>query len=208
MIVDFHTHHTTARGAISPRSFGIHPWHSHRWLQGLGGDPREALLREMPADLEVVGECGLDKCCDAPWESQMLVFELQLQEAERRGLPVVVHCVRAFNELMQLRRRHGATPWVVHGFVGAPQLARQLCDHGIGVSFGAALLDDRRDKVRLSLRSRLASDGTLLPLTFLETDEAPASIDDVYRAAAQILGIDLAALSDAIKKNYHTLLST
>ena len=206
MIIDFHTHHPAAEGVISPRSFGIHPWHSQQWLTSHCSDPFGELERAMPDHMQVVGECGLDKCCQVSFSCQMEVFQMQLTMAERLRLPVVVHCVRSFNEIIQVRRLFSSTPWVVHGFTGSSQLAQQLAHFGIGVSFGAALTHPLRTKVHQALCSRMSADGGLLPLTFLETDDSPIAIGQVYGAAAQILEIDAPALDHAIKRNYSALI--
>ena len=194
MIVDFHTHNAiTAENVLVPRSFGFHPWH----LQGLEqlGEPVDA------DDVDLIGECGLDRCCATPWDLQQEAFIWHLQLAERLRKPVVVHCVRAYNELVDLRRQgRWEMPWVVHGFVGSPQLALLLQQWGIGVSFGAAITDPRRTKPRESLR-------TLgLGNFFLETDTSPVGIGAVYSAAAAILDCDTKLLEDTINTQLTALL--
>lgn len=148
---------------------------------------------------DIVGECGLDKCCRTLWELQMRAFEWQLDIAERLDKPVVIHCVRAFNELVELRKRHHRTLWVVHGFTGSIQLCRQLLNCNIEVSFGAAILDPRRSKVRETLA---AADPARF---FLETDDSGADIADVYRTAAELQRSSENQLREAISTHYHTL---
>lgn len=114
---------------------------------------------------------------------------------------MVIHCVRAFNELIALRKKHTATPWVVHGFTGSVQLYRQLLDHGIEVSFGAAILDQRRKKVRETLATSNPEN------IFLETDDSGADISEIYSAAAGLLNIELSRLQDIIGTHYHNILA-
>lgn len=114
---------------------------------------------------------------------------------------MVIHCVRAFNELIALRKKHTATPWVVHGFSGSVQLYRQLLDHGIEFSLGAAILDQRRKKVRETL-------ATSNPESiFLETDDSGADIAEIYCAAACLLNIESSRLQDIIGIHYHNILA-
>mgnify|MGYP002855633059 FL=1 len=194
-LIDFHTHKPTAEGVITPRCFGVHPWHSAD--HGLDW---YAANREQFENAEIIGECGLDKCCDTPWQVQYQVFMWQIEIAEQLGKPLVLHCVHAFNELMQLRRSHSATPWVVHGFTGSPELYRQLLTNGIEVSFGAALMQPWRKKL-------LGTFATVAPdRIFLETDDSGANIADIYRTAAALLQITTESLCDAINAHYHTLL--
>ena len=150
----------------------------------------------------MIGECGLDRCCDTPWQLQLEAFEWQIVLAERLRKPLVVHCVRAFNDLLALRKRYSATPWVVHGFTGSAELYGQMLDHGIEASFGAAILDPRRKKVRDTLASAN-------PLNiFLETDDSGANIAEVYASAARQLKIEESRLRNIIHCHYNRLLST
>ena len=192
-LIDFHTHRPTAEGVVTPRCFGIHPWDA---TDGL--DTKYFKIRTEQA--EIIGECGLDRYCSTPWNIQMRTFEQQVEIAEQMDKPVVVHCVRAFNELVGIRKRHGKTPWVVHGFAGSRQLCSQLMCHGIEVSFGAAILDPRRTKVRDTLA---ATDPYRL---FLETDDSNANIKEIYDTAAELLNCDTEKLKDAIFAHYRRLL--
>ena len=117
-------------------SAGIHPWwtadaeRTHRMLDAL---PR---LLEHPQVVRV-GECGLDKLCGAPLQTQIEVFEAQAAMAEAFGLPMTLHIVRAFDVLLRLKKQLRPTVrWTVHGFRGGPALARQLLAAGLDLSFG------------------------------------------------------------------------
>lgn len=114
-------------------SAGIHPWDTPA--------PAERLLeleRLAASDgrIVAVGECGLDKLRGAPLDEQERVFEAQIEIAERTGLPLIIHCVRALDRLLRLRRRHPSGRWILHGFRGGEASARQLLDAGIDLSFG------------------------------------------------------------------------
>ena len=129
----------------------------------------------------------------------MDMFVQQIEIAEQLRKPMVIHCVRAFNELMALRKQHPLTPWVVHGFVGSLPLCHQLLDHAIDLSFGAALLDRRRAKVRNTFVH------TDLHRLFLETDDSGADISAIYHEAALLHGCCLSDLTEAIKNHYLAL---
>ena len=197
VLIDFHTHRETAEGVVTPRSFGIHPWRAAEEDATSPEAFREAYGKEFD-EAEIIGECGLDKVCKCDWQTQLRLFDWQIRIADELRKPMVIHCVRAFNELLELRKGHTGRIWVVHGFTGSAQLAAQLFRAGIWVSYGAALLDQKRQKVRNSLRDN--------PYPFLlETDESDAGIAAVYRAASETLGIDIERLSDTIKQNYLAL---
>lgn len=116
-------------------SVGIYPWSTaaevpdalFRRLEALAGDCR----------VVAVGEAGLDALRGGPAERQELVFERQAAIAEKVGKPLIVHCVRRYGRLMELHKAFSPRQlWIVHGFRGKPELARQLAAAGIGISLG------------------------------------------------------------------------
>ncbi|MBQ9638184.1 MAG: TatD family hydrolase [Bacteroidales bacterium] len=198
MWLNFHTHRPLEANEYTIGSAGLHPWYlqAENWAEQLA-----ALEQRLVAGgVQMVGECGLDKRCGAPYELQRQAFEAQLELAERYARPVVVHCVHAYGDLMQLRtQRAWAQPWVVHGFTGTYTLYRQLAQLGIEVSVGVALLHN--EKVQAAVGCLASGDF------FLETDEADVPVKKLYEAAAQLLKIDVETLMMAIGEKAHHLLS-
>lgn len=114
-------------------SIGIHPWDTPAAPETL----RE-LERTAGHDTRVVaiGECGLDRLRGASIAGQEAIFEAQIAIAERLDLPLIIHCVRAQDILLRIRRLHPGGHWILHGFRGGEQSARQLLKAGIDLSFG------------------------------------------------------------------------
>lgn len=176
-------------------SIGAHPWHidlldpEHNWLvqRSLCAGPR----------VLAVGESGLDKCIATPLQRQTAVFRGQIELAEQLGKPLIVHCVRAHNELIAVKKAAKPTQaWIVHGFSGKPALAEQLLNHGCYLSFGKFLLKPEHP-------SRLALLHTPPERLFLETDAATQlSISEIYSEAAKILGLDIQTLQRRIVANF------
>jgi len=156
-------------------SIGIHPWYIDmgKWREHLGF--METKMSD-PACL-AVGECGLDKRIDIPWELQVEVFEAQIQMAERFQKPLVIHCVGAYSELIALKKKHRiGVPVILHGFSKNKQVAQELIKAGCYVSFGKYLLRNPELKeVFLSIPS---------DHYFLETDTMEETIEEVYFKAA------------------------
>lgn len=129
--IDFHAHHPSmAPDEVVIQdgvdTWGIHPWHA----QG-------ASLLPAPDGVKYIGECGLDRVCATPWDDQLAAFRHCIGESERLRLPLILHCVRAVDDCLRLRREmHATQPWVWHGFRGNATQLRQLLPHGFSFSFG------------------------------------------------------------------------
>jgi TatD DNase family protein len=175
-------------------SLGIHPWFIERqdWQSAL--QILAAVCRK--PNMLAVGECGLDKCIATPMNLQIEVFTRQIELAECLGKPLIIHCVKAFNELMQIKKsRKADSVWIVHGFNANPELAAQLIKQGCYLSFGAALLNSRS-------HAGQALAETPRDHLFLETDTADVTISEIYAAAAKMLDLDVAPLRRQILGNF------
>ena len=63
-----------------------------------------------------IGECGLDRRSPVCMESQEKILEVQVGLAEKLRKPLLIHCVRAYSELIAVKKRTGSTvSWIVHG---------------------------------------------------------------------------------------------
>jgi TatD DNase family protein len=142
-----------------------------------------------------LGECGLDKRSETSFDLQQSVFERQLALAEKHQKPVVIHCVAAFQELIEIKKRLKITfPIIIHGFSKKVELAKQLIDSGFYVSFGKNLL--RNPELELVFKS-IPNDKF-----FLETDTIEEGIQDIYALAANYKKIELIELQEIINKSY------
>ena len=168
-------------------SLGIHPW----YLDAHEAESQLATLRQSLQDDRVValGESGLDRLRGCPLDVQISVFRHEVALAEEYRLPMVIHCVRAFNELVRLKKElHPQQPWIIHGNRGKEIGVAELLRHGCYVSFGAKF---QTEAVRAVPLHRL----------FIETDEAEESIDEIGLRIAGIKGISSEELVGAIHKN-------
>lgn len=167
-------------------SVGIHPWQTAECSSALSDEVRRALT--LPS-VVALGEVGLDRLRGAALDVQAALFRSQALMAEEAGKPVVIHCVRAWAELLALHRElRPSVPWVVHGFRGGAALARQLCGSGMMLSFGA----------RFNAEALAA-----VPDEFLlaETDEWTGGIESVIGRMAETRGKDYDAMCDIVAGN-------
>lgn len=172
-------------------SIGLHPWYIN-----------ENTFVETMADLEkwsrfqsvlAIGECGLDKVCTTDFSLQEKAFIAQILLANKINKPIIVHCVRAYQEVMQLLQQHNnRVPVIFHGFNKNKEVADQLIKKGYYLSFGKII-------EQASTQELVAS----LPLQqiFFETDDATIGIEEIFAIAAAALKIDTFSLSLQIKKN-------
>lgn len=175
---DIHTHHQPSDpdvtaivntligpdGQVSPPpsdsrpvycSAGIHPWYIGDISRQFDTLKRLASLPHYVA----IGEAGLDKRRGAPLGIQLTLFEAQARLAETCGKPLLIHCVKAWPELIAAKKRLVPSgPWIIHGFRGNGTLAAQLLEQGFRLSFGARF---NPDAARAAWPDRL----------FAETDE-------------------------------------
>lgn len=169
-------------------SVGIHPWHSTFFHSENDYSTVLADLIHHPQVL-AVGEAGLDKLTDAPLSVQLEVFECQARLAMEVDKPLVIHLVKAVDELLKLKQQLKPTnPWIIHGFRGKATLAEVYLRHGFYLSLG--------EKYQADVLRAIPSDRLLL-----ETDESIVSIHTLYERAAAIRGISLEDLCQTVRQN-------
>ncbi|WP_431241654.1 TatD family hydrolase [Flavobacterium sp. P21] len=174
-------------------SIGIHPWY-------ISEERLEADLKIIEEKLQAknclaIGECGLDKRIEQPFEIQISVFEKQLALAEKYRKPVVIHCVVAFQEVIEIKKKLKiSVPMIIHGFSKNSQLANQLIVAGFYISFGKYLL---RNPELKSVFQNVPNDKFLL-----ETDTIEEGIQQVYDLATEYKVLDLKELQEIISSNY------
>ena len=136
-----------------------------------------------------IGEAGLDTLAESPMDLQKEVFLAQANLAEETHKPLIIHCVKAWADLIACKKAvKPEMPWIIHGFRGNGELASQLVRLGFYLSFG-----DRFNPSAL----RAAWPDFL----FLETDDKSIDIRRVYQNVAEALDIPEEKLRIQIAKN-------
>lgn len=174
-------------------SLGIHPWKIY--LELLSEHLRFIEENIHFSVVKAVGECGLDKLTPTPWDLQLRAFQAQIEISEKYQKPLIIHVVKAIDELLAIRKEfQPSQAWVIHGFRGKPEQMEQLLSHGLYFSFG----------IKYNEETLLR---TPLDRFFLETDETTTSIRELYRSVAKLLRIDELGLINQIEDNINTILS-
>ena len=211
MLIDIHRHandkgtadlvvrnlfHSQSREMENDRfySIGLHPWHVNE--KSLKEDIQK--VRESAGDTKVIaiGEAGLDKAIDTPFEIQERAFHAQAEIALEVNKPMVIHCVRAYNEVFSFKLKLKDTnPWIIHWFNATQEMGEQLIARNFYLSFGHILFNDRS-------KAYHAFPHIPIEKVFFETDDAGYSIDQVYERAASLRGINIDILQQQIQNNF------
>ena len=191
MVVDIHTHNALTQ-AQTIDTVGIHPWHA------VECDIRTIEVAAMGVD--AIGEIGLDFACDVPHERQIEVFRAQLAIAERLKKPVILHCVRAFEEVMKILSDYHLPVVIFHGFIGSKEQAQRAVKQGYYLSFGERTF--RSPKTIEAMRS------TPLSNLFVETDESATPIEEIYEKIAELRGISTTELTAITEENFSRIFNS
>jgi TatD DNase family protein len=179
-----------------PFSIGIHPWYIRPW-----NAEKELLIIEEKLQHKncfALGECGLDKVIETDFELQKIVFRKQLQLSEKYKKPVIIHCVRAFQEIIEIKKEIKPTQtWILHGFHKNLQVAESVLKNGILLSFGAAVIHSKK----------LQNIVSAIPLAaiLLETDASAVCIQDMYKRVAALKNIEVEILQQKIEQNFKSI---
>lgn len=177
-------------------SCGIHPWFLSENELSRDLEALELKLRD-PA-VKMIGECGFDKLKGPALSLQKNAFEAQLALAVRYDKPMVIHCVRAFDELISSAAKYcDKVPMIIHGYSKSFELAQQLSKQGFYLSFGHGLFRENSGATAFLQQH----EGSF----FLETDDADVSIKDIYKKAAILRQISEDQLKDAIFAHWKIL---
>ena len=178
-------------------SMGLHPWNIK--------SPKEnnELLQIMEEALEFdhvifVGETGLDRFVRNDFDEQLRIFEAQIIMAEECHKPLIIHCVKAYYDLIGVYKKiRPAVPWIIHGYGGNPDISKQLLKINVFFSFGENLYDSTKviDSFRLISNERI----------YFETDESERGIRDIYERGAYLKNITVDDLKVRIWENFNRI---
>ncbi|MFA6401171.1 MAG: TatD family hydrolase [Salinivirgaceae bacterium] len=177
-------------------SFGLHPWNIattdlENYLEQIA-----TLINEKK--IMAIGEAGVDRVIQTEVELQKQVFNEQVLLSEQFQMPIIIHCVKAWADLSEIRKQTKAkTPWIYHGFTANLHTAQQIRLEGNYLSFGKALL------INPKVQAVFASYP--IEKIFLETDDSDEKIETIYEKAADLRHISMAELKEAIYGNFITV---
>lgn len=198
-LIDIHTHHgSSTADVIAVRnwdfdampvgisSIGVHPWQSvtiNTDMDFISKSMKQVETKCRMPQVVMIGETGLDALRGADMNTQKQLFLKHIALSEQLKKPLVIHCVKAVEELLSIRnQQHPTQQWIIHGYRKNAQLGKQLLQQGIALSFG--LHSDAEAMKAAYVANAL----------WLETDDSEANIVDVYQMASERLSISVEEL--------------
>lgn len=179
-------------------SVGLHPWE----IKTEDENNERLVMMEDALELDhvvFVGECGLDKITEADFDEQKRVFKTQAFMAEEYHIPLIIHCVKAYNEVIEIHKEmHPTVPWIFHGYSANREISEQLVKKDMLFSFGKILFNDNAkaiDSLRLLPPERI----------FFETDEFEGGVDEIYQKAAEIRKTSVDELKQSVWENFNRI---
>lgn len=178
-------------------SAGLHPWYADQ----LSLEILSAALDKSSTSRNFVafGETGLDKVCKIPMQIQQDVFELHLNMAVKKKKPLIIHCVKAWDELIEISSNYQTTK-TLHGYNGSAELTKRLLQQGFSFSIGKEILNQS---------SKIHSSVQFIPCSslFCETDTSDISIKHIYKGLCTILQMQEEDFKGKIFENFARLRS-
>jgi len=175
-------------------SIGIHPWDADIEFSKI--EFKNFISHQ---NCIAIGECGLDKVIDVDLELQKNIFITQLDLALYHQKPVIIHCVKAFDEIIEICEPfQNKIRLIIHGFNKSQQLAKQLIESGFYISLGDAIFK----------KSDFNFNAICLDNLFLETDiDDKLTISEIYKSCALRFNISENDLKEKIYSNFTNLFS-
>ena len=187
-------------------AFGVHPVHARLLTPQTVSE-----LRHLSRFAVAIGEIGLDYASPAPpRQVQQDAFRAQLRLAVEAGLPVLVHCRKAFGDLLEIMREAGVARCggVMHAFSGSPETARSCLRLGLHISLaGSVTYASARRPIEVALqvpleRLLLETDAPdMAPEPHCGAVNHPSYLLETARSVARIKGVTLEQLGRATTSN-------
>jgi TatD DNase family protein len=187
-------------------AFGLHPM-----LAGFYDENLLEALSSYTAEAVAIGEIGLDySITDVPRDQQIAAFRGQLGLAVKSGLPVLVHCRRAFSDALVIMKEEKIqrVGGIMHAFSGSYEIAKECVRLGLSISISGTVTY-RNAKKPVEVVEKLLLDHLVLetdspdmtPEPYRGRDNEPAFLIEIARKIAEIKGIDIDEVGDVTTRN-------
>ncbi len=181
--LDIHSHHLSNAGdrtivnldyqddvpKMGYYSIGLHPWQTDMTEEKLQSAMEKVREKSSSDRIVAIGECGIDRLRGGEIEKQVSIFKKHISISENVCKPMIIHAVKSFDILLQIRKEINPSQlWIIHGFRGKENVARQLIEKGFALSYGERF-------------NPLSVAATPADLLFTETDESSVDIEEIRK---------------------------
>ena len=167
--------------------------------------------------VKAIGEIGLDYHWGVSKEAQMPVFVRQLEIAAAARMPVVIHTRDAWDDTLDVLRRHWAgngLPCVMHCFTGTAEQARECLDLGFSLAFGGVSTFPKAAEIREAARITpvdrllLETDAPYLaPVPYRGKRNEPAFVAHTAKVIAEVRGVPAGEIAAMTTRNFERIFS-
>jgi TatD DNase family protein len=186
---------------------GVHPHVSKDWKDG-DFDRLKSMIQSS-SRVVAVGEIGLDYHYEfSPIDTQRAVFASQLTLARQLGLPAVVHCREAVEDVWAIVREFEDLKIVLHCCSEPWEAAEQFVATGHFLSFTGIATYKTADVIRDTIkhcpldRMMIETDAPYLaPVPHRGKRNEPAFVIEVAKLIAEIKGLSLQEIDEATTQN-------
>lgn len=177
---------------ICAHAIGIHPWYVPENYRSVLNSITDSDFMNASA----IGEIGLDqRFGKIPHDIQSDCFEQQVIIAKMKNLPIMIHCIGAWNTLFAvIDKLHFTRGGIIHNFNGSPELVNECVRRNLSISMGATLTYRDSQKRAKALKTAwpnhflLETDSPdIPPREQSEKRNEPAFIIHALQAASEIL---------------------
>lgn len=176
-------------------SVGWHPWYLNDFTLS---EIEKALITYACHDNTLaIGECGIDRHIDTNIKKQKQIFELHIEYALKNNKPLIIHCVKAYSDILEIFNQKKIPATIFHSYNGNQQQSIEfLKNPNVYFSFGPAILNIQNTKIQDVLKT--------IPLNrlFFETDNSDITIENIYIRAAKIKKISTTRLKKQLIQNF------
>lgn len=173
---------------------GTHPWFVGDMVAGWDSRMRTILVENPNL---MVGEIGLDRA-RGDFDAQMPVFARQMELAAELGRAAHLHCVRAWDVVLNYFANNKLPPVIVaHGFRGGADVALAALRHA-NIYFSFKDADSSRARDALTV---IPTERILIESDAYTADDSLNILARVAHQIAEIKSVDTAEMTEIIYNN-------
>ncbi len=192
---------------------GVHPHDASEYTHIRAED---VLQKTKHPEVVGIGECGLDYFYDfSPKDVQIKVLREMIKAAQESGLPLVIHCREAEEDIIPLLTdafKEKPFPGVIHCYSSTPQLAVAALEIGFYISASGIITFKNSGSLRESFakipldRLLVETDSPYLaPVPLRGRINHPAYVVHTAQSLAVLKNVDFEEISAITTKNFFNL---